>query len=104
MVEHYPPITPGEYLKHEFLEPFEISQNKLAKDINVPVSRINEIIKGTRHITVDTALRLAKYFQTSPEMWINLQTSYDIRVAKRNLSGFIEASVRPFSMLKKNIA
>jgi len=95
MKEYYDPITPGEYLVHEFLKPLNISQNKLARDIDVPVSRINSIIKGTRSITADTALRFAEYFNTSATMWLNLQTGYDLRLAKRNFLDDIKSHIRP---------
>ena len=76
------PITPGEILLEEFLIPLSISQNQLARDIAVPVSRVSGIVKGERAITADTALRLATYFGTSPAMWMSLQSEYDLRVAK----------------------
>lgn len=79
------PITPGEILFEEFMKPLEISQNKLARDIDVPVGRISEIIRKRRKITPDTALRLALYFGTTPEFWINLQSHYDLKLAKRDL-------------------
>ena len=74
-------IHPGEILLEEFLRPMNISQNKLAMDILVPAPRINAIVRGQRAITADTALRLGKYFGTSPEFWSNLQTNYDLCVA-----------------------
>lgn len=74
-------IHPGEILLEEFLRPMNISQNKLAMDIHVPAPRINAIVRGQRAITADTALRLGKYFGTSPEFWSNLQTNYDLCVA-----------------------
>ncbi|MBR3649534.1 MAG: HigA family addiction module antidote protein [Victivallales bacterium] len=77
-------IHPGEILLEEFLKPMSISQNKLAMDIRVPTPRINAIVKGTRAITADTALRLGKYFGTGPEFWCNLQTNYDLCVAMAN--------------------
>lgn len=77
------PISPGEILLTEFMEPMGISQNKLARDIDVPVSRIAGIVKGARSITADTALRLSAYFSTSPEMWLRLQNAYDLRMAQR---------------------
>jgi addiction module HigA family antidote len=76
------PIRPGEILLEEFLHPMGISQNRLAGDIDVPVSRIAGIVKGTRAITADTALRLSEYFGTSVEMWLNLQANYEVRRAK----------------------
>ena len=74
-------IHPGEILSEEFLKPMNISQNKLAMDIHVPTPRINAIVKGTRAISADTALRLGKYFGTGPEFWCNLQSNYDLCVA-----------------------
>ncbi len=76
-------IHPGEILQEEFLEPLEISQYRLAKDINVPPRRINEIVHGKRRISIDTAVRLAKYFGNSAQFWLNLQSSYEIRIKKR---------------------
>ena len=89
------PILPGEILRKEFMEPLGISQNKLARDVDVPVTRIGEIIHGRRGITADSALRLAVYFGTTPEFWLNLQTRYDLKVSKRELLPAIEKSVRP---------
>ena len=76
-------IHPGEILAEEFLKPMNISQNKLAMDIHVPTPRINAIVKGSRAITADTALRLGKYFGTGPEFWINLQAN-SISVSRRH--------------------
>ncbi len=83
----HPPIHPGEVLLEEFLEPMELSQYRLAKDISVPARRINEIVHGKRGITADTALRLARYFDTSERFWMNLQTRYDLEVEKGRLRG-----------------
>lgn len=77
-------IHPGEILSEEFLKPMNISQNKLAMDIHVPTPRIHAIVKGTRSISADTALRLGKYFGTGPEFWSNLQSNYDLCVAAVN--------------------
>jgi addiction module HigA family antidote len=74
-------IPPGEILLEEFLKPMNITQNKLAMDIHVPAPRIYAIVKGTRAITADTALRLGHYFGTGPEFWINLQSNYDLCLA-----------------------
>ena len=74
-------IPPGEILLEDFLKPMKISQNKLARDIRVPTTRINSIVKRTRSITADTALRLGKYFGTGPEFWSNLQANYDLCLA-----------------------
>lgn len=80
------PIHPGEILMEDFITGFGITQNKLAVAVGVPPRRINEIVHGKRRITADTALRLAKYFGTSPEFWMNLQSHYDLRVERRNLA------------------
>jgi addiction module HigA family antidote len=76
------PIHPGEILKEEFLIPLGISQNMLGRDLGVPPQRINEIVRGVRSITIDTALRLARYFETTPEFWLNLQSHYDLEMAE----------------------
>jgi antitoxin HigA-1 len=73
-----PPVHPGEVLLEEFLEPVGLSQYRLAKDISVPPRRINEIVHGKRAVTADTALRLARYFGTTPRFWLNLQGQYDL--------------------------
>ena len=95
MTRKLKPITPGEVLLMEFLEPLAISQSKLARDLNVPVRRVNEIVRGKRTITPDTALRLGVYFNMTPEFWINLQSHYDLKVAKQSLLPKIERSIRP---------
>ncbi|HEY9072555.1 MAG TPA: HigA family addiction module antitoxin [Desulfobaccales bacterium] len=77
-----PPIHPGEILLEEYLNPLGISQNRLGRDLAVPAQRINEIIRGRRSITVDTALRLARYFDTTPQFWLNLQLRYDLEMAR----------------------
>jgi addiction module HigA family antidote len=87
-------IAPGEILLEEFMRPHAISQNRLSRDINVPVARINEIVKGKRAITADTALRLGKYFGTSAELWLGLQMEYDIRRARREVWPAIEPRIR----------
>ena len=89
------PVTPGEILLKEFVEPTGISQNKLARDIDVPVTRINDIIHGRRGITADTALRLGAYFGATPEFWLNLQARYDLKLAKRDVWPGIEKKIRP---------
>ncbi|MEN6449506.1 MAG: HigA family addiction module antitoxin [Thermoguttaceae bacterium] len=89
------PIVPGEILRKEFMEPLGISQNKLARDIDVPVTRIGDILHGRRAITPDSALRLAVYFGTTPEFWLNLQTRYDLKISKRELLPAIEKTVQP---------
>lgn len=89
-------VLPGEILWKEFMEPLGLSQNKLARDIDVPVTRIGDIIHGRRGITTDSALRLAVYFRTTPEFWLNLQTRYELKVSRRDILPQIEKSVRPF--------
>src|SRR5713101_2719226 len=95
MARKVKPISPGEILSMEFLKPLGISQSKLARDLNVPVGRINDIVQGRRAITPDTALRLAVYFNMTPEFWMNLQSHYDLKLAKQTLLPKIERSVRP---------
>ena len=89
-----PPIHPGEILLEEFLQPLSLSQYRLAKDISVPPRRINEIVHGKRAITADTALRLARYFDTTDRFWINLQPRYDLEVEKDRLGGKLEEEVQ----------
>ena len=81
----FAPITPGEMLKEEFLAEYHLSQNQLAKAVGISPNRIAEIVANRRRITADTALRLALYFGNSPEFWMNLQTHYDLKLARRNL-------------------
>ncbi|ALO68364.1 HigA family addiction module antitoxin [Arthrobacter alpinus] len=87
------PIHPGEILMEDFIEGFGITQNKLAVSIGVPPRRINEIVHGKRGITADTAIRLARYFGTSEELWMNLQSNYELRLERRALREKIEAIV-----------
>lgn len=87
-------ITPGEILAEEFLKPKGISQYRLAKDLGVPPRRINEIVKGQRAITADTALRLGRYFGVAPEFWLNLQTHYDLEQEQERLAGRLEREVK----------
>ena len=91
----FPPIHPGEVLLEEFLEPMEISQYRLAKDISVPPRRINEIVHGKRSISADTALRLSRFFGTSERFWLNLQTRYDLEVEKDRLKTRLKKEVVP---------
>ncbi|MBN1984531.1 MAG: HigA family addiction module antidote protein [Chitinivibrionales bacterium] len=92
-----PPIHPGEILKEEFLDEMNISQYRLAKDINVPPRRINEIVHGKRGITADTALRLGRYFSISPQFWINLQTHYDLEVELDKMGERLELEVKIYT-------
>ncbi|MBW2646572.1 MAG: HigA family addiction module antidote protein [Deltaproteobacteria bacterium] len=89
-----PVIHPGEVLLEEFLKPIGISQYRVAKDINVPARRINEIVHGTRSITANTALRLAQYFGTSPQFWLNLQARYDLEIEKDKIGDRLADEVR----------
>jgi addiction module HigA family antidote len=84
--KHRPPTHPGEILLEEFLKPMELSQVEAAKRLGIPLNRLNEIVRGKRGVTADTALRLAKLFKTSPELWMNLQTARDLYDASRRLA------------------
>lgn len=95
--ELLPPIHPGEMLLEEFLQPLNISQYRLAKDIGVPAPRIHEIVKGQRAITADTALRLSRTFGLSERFWMNLQTRYDLEVEKDRLRERLEREVKVFA-------
>lgn len=86
--------TPGEILDEEFLKPLGLTQYRLAKDIGVPPRRVNEIIKGQRAITADTALRLGRYFNMAPQFWLNLQTHFDLEQEAEHLAGGLEKEVR----------
>jgi addiction module HigA family antidote len=91
-----PLIHPGEILFEEFMQPLGLSQNRLERDLGVPAQRVGDIIHGKRAITTDTALRLAVYFRISPEFWLNLQKSYDLRKARaEGLADRIARDVRP---------
>ena len=92
------PIHPGEVLREEFLVPLGISQYRLAKDISVPPRRINEIARGQRSISADTALRLARFFRTTERFWLNLQTRYDLEVEKDRLGDRLDREVTALAM------
>ena len=87
-------ITPGEILEEDFLKPMGLSQYRLAKDINVPARRINEIVKGERAITADTALRLGRYFKMSAQFWLNLQCHYELELAESRLGRRLAREVK----------
>jgi addiction module HigA family antidote len=89
------PIHPGEILREEFMAPLDLSANALALALRVPATRVGEILRGQRSITPDTALRLGRYFGTSPDLWLGLQVEYDLRVAQRELSRRVEVEVQP---------
>lgn len=93
------PIHPGEVLLEEFLKPMGLSQNKLAMNIGVPARRINEIVLEKRKITADTALRLARFFGTSSEFWIGLQSQYDLDITADALGERLEREVRVYSQV-----
>ena len=90
-----PPIHPGEILGEDLLKPLGISINRLGRDLRVPVNRMSEIVDGRRGITADTALRLARYFGTTPEFWMNLQAAYDLDSAQRVSADRIARDVNP---------
>jgi addiction module HigA family antidote len=96
--EKLAPVHPGEILLEEFLKPMNLSQNRLALDIGVPARRINEIVLGKRRITADTALRLGRYFEMSPQFWLGLQMDYDLDVEADKLGGRLEREVRPYAV------
>lgn len=91
-------IHPGEILLEEFLKPFALSQYRLAMDIHVPARRINEIILGKRSISADTALRLGRYFSTTPEFWANLQSHYDLAITSDKLSSELQNNVLEYTL------
>ena len=89
-----PPIHPGEILMEEFLKPLGISQYRLAQDISVPPRRINEIVHGKRAITADTALRLGRFFNMSPNFWLNLQNRFDLEKTEDKLASRLDKEIR----------
>jgi addiction module HigA family antidote len=89
------PVHPGEILREDFLTPLEMSVNTLAQALRVPSTRLHEIVKERRAVTPDTALRLARYFGGDAQSWLNLQASYDLKVAERELGPAIESEVKP---------
>jgi len=91
------PIHPGKILLEEFLEPMGISQYRLSKEISVPPRRINEIVHGKRAVSANTALRLAKFFGTTPQFWLNLQSHYDLEVEKDKIGNKLDSEVRALS-------
>ena len=80
------PIHPGEIIKEEYLEPLGMSSNALAIALRVPASRINDVVRQKRGVSIDTALRLARYFNTTAQFWLNLQNSYDLKMARQNIT------------------
>jgi addiction module HigA family antidote len=98
MNEKLNPVYPGEVLLEEFLKPMGLSQNRLSLEIGVHPRRINEIVLGKRRITADTALRLARYFGTSPQFWMGLQNDYDLDLATDTLGDRLDIEVRPMAV------
>jgi addiction module HigA family antidote len=90
-----PPIHPGETLREDFLKPLGMSASRLAVELFVPVTRVNDIVRGKRAITADTALRLARYFGTTPQFWMNLQANYDLELAADDRGCEITERIRP---------
>ena|ERR1700690_1503263 len=88
------PIHPGEILLEDFMKPMGISINRLARDIAVPPGRVSTIVNGKRAITADTALRLSRYFGTSPDVWMGLQANYELRIAQRTIGPEVEKRVQ----------
>ena len=88
------PVHPGEVLLEEFLKPLGLSQNRLALNIGVPPRRVNEIVLGKRRVTAETALRLARYFNTTPQFWLGLQADYDLDIAADELGERLEHEIR----------
>jgi addiction module HigA family antidote len=95
--EKLQPVHPGEVLLEEFLKPLELGQNRLVLSIGLHTGRINELVLGKRPITADTALRLARFFGTSPQLWLGLQADYDLDVAEEELGERLEKEVRPLA-------
>ena len=95
--EKLSPVHPGEVLLEEFLKPLNLSQNRLALDIRVHARRINEIVHGKRRVTADTALRLARYFGTSPQFWLGLQSDFDLDVAMDESGETLEKEVKVYA-------
>jgi addiction module HigA family antidote len=94
-----PPVHPGEILREDFMKPLALSINRLALDLRVPATRIGEIVHERRRITADTALRLARYFKTNPEFWLNLQNFFDLEIERRSgATVAIERQVHPAAM------
>ena len=89
------PITPGEILREDFMEPMGLSINRLARDLAVPPNRISGIVNGKRAITADTALRLQRYFKIEAQFWLNLQSEHDLRIVKRKIWADIERRILP---------
>ena len=97
------PITPGEILREDFMEPLNISINRLSRDLSVPPNRISEIVNGKRAITADTALRLQRYFGIEAQFWLNLQSEYDLRIVRRQIWSDLEQRIIPVQNLQTKL-
>ena len=95
MTKKIAPVHPGDVLREDFLKPLGMSVNKLALSLHVPATRMSEIVNGRRAITSDTALRLARFLGTTPEFWMNMQTGYELEVAKDKILAMVERTVQP---------
>ena len=98
MAEKLDPIPPGEILLEEYMKSLGVNQRQLASDLDIPISRVSDIVRGKRGITADTALRLGTYFGTKPEFWLNLQATYDLQVAQDADWQRIKARIRPLDL------
>jgi len=94
MAKTLPPVHPGEVLLEDFMKPLGLTQYRVAKDIGVAPLRISQIVRGKRSVSADTALRLARYFGTSPDVWLNLQAAHDLEVAQRRIGKRVEREVK----------
>jgi addiction module HigA family antidote len=95
MPEHdLEPITPGEILVHEFMEPLGLDEAQLARELDLPAGRISDILRGRAGVTADVALRLERYFGASAQFWLNLQSRYDLKIARRDVGPAIQATVK----------
>ncbi len=96
MPAKHKPVHPGEILRHEFLEPLGLTKYRLAKATGMPADRVGKLVQGTRAVTADTALRLARFFGTTPAFWMNLQAHYDLEVASDRQGRAIQREIQPF--------
>lgn len=93
------PVNPGEILSEDFMKPYKLSMNRLAMDLHVPVTPIADIVAERRGITADSALRLGRYFKSTPQFWLNLQTKYDLQIAEDEHLARIQRQVQPIEMM-----
>lgn len=97
--ELIPPTTPGDILRHEFMEPLALSANALARELHVPTNRVTGVLNASRRLTADTALRLARYFGTTPQFWLGLQDQYDLALARAERGRVIDREITPRAMI-----